>query len=179
MVALCNRADHYISALWFLLSLWSPYGIGQTIIFSYCGLFFFFLLLFSLAYSQPPQVGCLPYFHTWCGLSAKDCWNTKATNISFVDGGTTSGALRRITLHMYKQRKSKITIYAKGYQLLTKLKAKAVDERPPSASRCLKILLNEFYVTVCETVFIDSMFPSATVKPLTHEPSRRADTRLV
>jgi len=25
--------------------LWSPYGIGQTIIFSYCGLFFF--LLFS------------------------------------------------------------------------------------------------------------------------------------
>ena len=20
--------------------------------------------------SQPPQIGCLPYFHTWCGLSA-------------------------------------------------------------------------------------------------------------
>jgi len=29
--------------------LWSPYGIGQTIIFSCCGLFFFFLLLFFLA----------------------------------------------------------------------------------------------------------------------------------
>jgi len=27
-----------------LLLLWSPYGIGQTIIFSSCRLFFFFLL---------------------------------------------------------------------------------------------------------------------------------------
>jgi len=27
-------------------------------------------LLFFLAYSQPSQVGCLPYFHTWCGHSA-------------------------------------------------------------------------------------------------------------
>ena len=27
--------------------------------------FFFFF-----AYSQPSQIGCLPYFHTWCGLSA-------------------------------------------------------------------------------------------------------------
>ena len=26
--------------------------------------------LFLLAYSQPSQVGCLPYFHTWCVLSA-------------------------------------------------------------------------------------------------------------
>ena len=44
MVALCNRADHYIFMLWFVLSsssLWSPYVIGQTIIFSSC---FFFLL---------------------------------------------------------------------------------------------------------------------------------------
>jgi len=47
MVALWNRADHYIFALWFLLS------------------FFFFL-----AQSQPLQIGCLLYFHTWCGLSA-------------------------------------------------------------------------------------------------------------
>jgi len=28
------------------------------------------LLLFFLAYSQPSQIGCLPYFHIWCGLSA-------------------------------------------------------------------------------------------------------------
>jgi len=46
MVALCNRADHYIFVLWFLLS------------------FFFFL-----ASSQRSEIGCLPYFHTWCGLS--------------------------------------------------------------------------------------------------------------
>jgi len=31
-------------------------------------LFFFFS--FFLAYSQPSQIGCLSYFHTWCGLSA-------------------------------------------------------------------------------------------------------------
>ena len=47
-------------------------GIGQAIIF----LSMWFLLLSSilfllfLAYSQQSQIGCLPYFHTWCGLSA-------------------------------------------------------------------------------------------------------------
>jgi len=31
---------------------------------------FFCLLFFSfVAYSQSSQIGCLPYFHTWCGLS--------------------------------------------------------------------------------------------------------------
>ena len=40
---------------------------------SRCGHYIFdlsFLLSFFLAYSQPLQIGCLPYFHTWCGLSA-------------------------------------------------------------------------------------------------------------
>jgi len=50
MATLCNRAGHYIIALWFLSSI------------------FFFLFLF-LAYSQRPQVGCLPYFDAWCGPS--------------------------------------------------------------------------------------------------------------
>jgi len=46
--------------------LWSPYGIGQTIIFSCCSLFFFFRRLISAV-----QIACLPYhFHKWCGLSA-------------------------------------------------------------------------------------------------------------
>ena len=49
MVALCNRADHYIFTLWFLS---------------------FFFLFFFLAWSQQSAIGCLPYFHTWCGLSA-------------------------------------------------------------------------------------------------------------
>jgi len=33
---------------------------------------FFFLLAssFFLAYSQRSDIACLPYFHTWCGLSA-------------------------------------------------------------------------------------------------------------
>ena len=37
------------------------------IIFLPCG-FFFFLLSFFLAYSQPSQIRCLPYFHAWCDL---------------------------------------------------------------------------------------------------------------
>jgi len=44
----------------------SPYGIGQTIIFSSCG---FFLFLFPRLISAVAD-GCLPYFHTWCDLSA-------------------------------------------------------------------------------------------------------------
>ena len=42
MAALWNGEGHYIFALWFLSS-------------------FFY---------QRPQIGCLPYFHTWCGLCA-------------------------------------------------------------------------------------------------------------
>jgi len=49
MAALWNKAGHCIFALWFLL---------------------LFIYLFFVAYSQPSQTGCLPYFHTWCGLSA-------------------------------------------------------------------------------------------------------------
>ena len=51
--------------------LWPPYGIGQAIIFSSRRfLTIFFLSSFFLAYPQTSQIGCLPYFHTWCGLSA-------------------------------------------------------------------------------------------------------------
>ena len=31
---------------------------------------FYLLSAFFLAKSQRPHIGCLPYFHTWCGLSA-------------------------------------------------------------------------------------------------------------
>ena len=51
MAALWNRAGHYIFVLWFLLS-------------------FYLVWSFFLAYSQLSQIGCLPYFRTWCGLSA-------------------------------------------------------------------------------------------------------------
>ena len=58
----------------------SYYGcpIWQAIIFCHCG--FFLLSSFFLAYSQQSQIGCLPYFHTWCGLSANlecrsEMWN--------------------------------------------------------------------------------------------------------
>ena len=56
----------------------SIYGcpIGQAITFCSCGFFFFFF-----AYSQWSQIGYLPYFNTWCGLSAnlrcrsETCWH--------------------------------------------------------------------------------------------------------
>ena len=52
MVALCNRADH--------IYLWSPYVIGQTIIFLPCN---FFLLSFFLS---SPNLGGrrLDVYHT-------------------------------------------------------------------------------------------------------------------
>jgi len=53
--------------------LWSPYGIGQTIyIFILSFVLSFFLSFFPrlISAAAPPQIGCLPYFHTWCGLSA-------------------------------------------------------------------------------------------------------------
>jgi len=49
--------------------LWPPYGIVQAVIFSSCGFFFLYYVI-SLAYSQLSHIGCLPYFHTWCGPSA-------------------------------------------------------------------------------------------------------------
>jgi len=62
--------------LLFLLSYNRPlimaalYVIGQVVIFLPCGFFLLLLLSFFLAESQRPQIGCLPYFHTWCGPSA-------------------------------------------------------------------------------------------------------------
>jgi len=49
MAVLCNRAGHYIFALWFLLSIY---------------LFFIPRLISAVA------DWCLPYLHTWCGLNA-------------------------------------------------------------------------------------------------------------
>jgi len=52
MVALCDRAGHYI---------FCPM-VSSSI-------FFYLPLLFFLTYSQLLQIGCLPYFHTWYGPS--------------------------------------------------------------------------------------------------------------
>ena len=75
----CRRARSRVAArrttslqcqllLLFLLlvmaALWNTPG---HYIFAPCG---FFLLSFFLAKSQRPQIGCLPYFYTWCGPSA-------------------------------------------------------------------------------------------------------------
>jgi len=62
--------------------LWLPNKIRQAIIFCSCSFFLHssFFLSFFLAYSQRSEIGCLQYFHTWCGLSAnlecryEMCW---------------------------------------------------------------------------------------------------------
>ena len=59
----------FIWATGFHLLLWSPYVIGKTIIFFPCGFYLSSCFFFSLAKSQWSEIGCLPYFHTWCGLS--------------------------------------------------------------------------------------------------------------
>ena len=47
--------------------LWSPCVIGQIIIFSSC---FFLSSSFFPRLISAWEIGCLPYFRTWCGLSA-------------------------------------------------------------------------------------------------------------
>jgi len=73
MAILWNRAGHYIVILWILLSFF-PFFLSFLSFFpsffhSFF-LFYLFLSFFFLALCQPPEIGCLPYFHTWCGLSA-------------------------------------------------------------------------------------------------------------
>jgi len=54
MVALWNRADHYIFALSFVLLSFSLPNLSCR----------------RLDSRRRMQIGCLPYFHAWCGLSA-------------------------------------------------------------------------------------------------------------
>jgi len=56
----------FFLSFFFLSFLWPPFVADADIIFLPCG---FFNLLFFLA-SQRSVIGCLPYFHKWCGLSA-------------------------------------------------------------------------------------------------------------
>ena len=54
-----------------LLFLWPPYLIGGHYIFALWFLSSIYLSsFFFLAWSQRPQIGCLPYFYTWRGPSA-------------------------------------------------------------------------------------------------------------
>jgi len=78
--ALYSRCGHYIFVLWFLLPSYST---------------------FFLAHSQPSHIGCLPYFHTWCGLSAnlgsrsETCCTWLAENT--VTGRTKSPKIRHLS----------------------------------------------------------------------------------
>jgi len=62
----CCRAP---STLLMHCLLWSPYVIGQTIIFLPRD-FYLLSFFFSSPNLRGSDIGCLPCFHTWCGLSA-------------------------------------------------------------------------------------------------------------
>ena len=100
MVALCNKADNYIFALWFLS-----------------------FFLFFLALSRRSEIGCLPYIDTWCDLSANlECmsemcctWlaeNTGSKKSPYWHHGTTlSGcifAAEACSWGMYRQLRKKL-----------------------------------------------------------------------
>jgi len=81
-----------------LLTSWLPNRAGHYIFAAVISIFF---LLF-LAYSQPSQIGCQPYFHTWRGFSANlECmfemchtWLTENTGCK---NYAKNGRLRTIT----------------------------------------------------------------------------------
>jgi len=52
--------------------LWSPYVIGQTIIFLPCDFYLSFFLFFipCLISAVGDLMSTIPYFHAWCGLCA-------------------------------------------------------------------------------------------------------------
>jgi len=60
----------FIRPTMYLSYLWPPCVADADIIFCSCGFYLlsFFFLIF-LAYSQRSEIGCLPHFHTQCGLS--------------------------------------------------------------------------------------------------------------
>ena len=75
--------DHAYASMYSFVCLSSPYVIGRPYIFSCCGLFFFFFFFFFfLAKSQPPQIGCLPYFHTGCGANLRCRSETCCTRLA-------------------------------------------------------------------------------------------------
>jgi len=112
MAALWNRQAIIFLPCGFLLSslLWSPYVIGQTIIFLPCG---FYISSFFLAQSQLSEMGCLPYFHTWCGLSANlECmsemlhaarWKYRTQKIAILAPSHKSVGLYLRSWGMYRQ----------------------------------------------------------------------------
>ena len=61
----------------FCLNYGRPMEYGRPLFFP---LRFLLLLSFFLAYSQPSQTGCLPYFHTWCGQYSALAENTGRKN---------------------------------------------------------------------------------------------------
>jgi len=86
--------------------LWSPYVIGQTIIFLPCH---FYLLFFPHLISAVGDwmSSCLPYFYTWCGPSAnlecmpETCCARLAENTGRKNDAKTPSGHHRTTLSGY------------------------------------------------------------------------------
>jgi len=58
----------YLSVFLSILCLWFLVMAGRRLYFR--PVVSFFYLLFTLVYSQSSQIGCVPYFYTWCSLIA-------------------------------------------------------------------------------------------------------------
>jgi len=95
---------HFIFALWFLLSI-------------------FYLSL--LACSQPLQIGCLSYFHTWCGLSA---------NL----GGRSETCCMRLAENTGRKNRQKFAIFA------TKARIDKWSEKKLVKQQCLSHMSSQY-----------------------------------
>ena len=69
MTALCNRAGHYIFALWFVMAALCNRGGHYVLSFGFYLLSTYLSMFFPRLISAAGG-GCLSYFHTWCGLRA-------------------------------------------------------------------------------------------------------------
>jgi len=69
----CGQTVAHLSNCCALILFMAVHSNGYAIIFCSCGYFLYFLFLssFFFAYSQRSEIGCLPFFHTWCGLSVQ------------------------------------------------------------------------------------------------------------
>jgi len=65
-----KQLDHLCSTVFLLYGYFYGRSIRSRWTLYFAAVVTVFFLLFFLAYSQRLQIGCLPYFHTRCGLSA-------------------------------------------------------------------------------------------------------------
>ena len=98
----------------------------------------FFLIFFIPRQSQRPQIGCLPYFHTWCGLSANLRCRSEmcSTRLAGNAGRKKSPKIRRLgTIAQLCRDISSHGTYRQSEKLLTRMWANAQHDGRPAEYR--------------------------------------------